>query len=261
MRIALLADIHGNSIALDAVLADVAAAGGVDGYWVLGDLVAIGHDPVGVMERLVALPAARFVRGNTDRYLLTGERPPPSAEDVRRDLSLVERYADVAANFAWTQGALAATGWLGWLSGLTLEMRFTLPDGRRFLGVHAAPGSDEEPDSRPTQSDEEMAAILAGCGADLVCVGHTHWPLDRHIGAIHLVNPGSVSTPMTSDRRASYALLDARPDGYQIELRRVEFDRQAVIEAVARLGHPGGHFITRLMRGEVRPGWLPPGGL
>src|SRR5512147_1231800 len=37
VRVALISDIHGNSIALDAVLADVDAAGGVDEFWVLGD--------------------------------------------------------------------------------------------------------------------------------------------------------------------------------------------------------------------------------
>jgi len=43
MRLALLSDVHGNTIALDAVLADIEQNGGVDGYWVLGDLVAIAR--------------------------------------------------------------------------------------------------------------------------------------------------------------------------------------------------------------------------
>ena len=75
MRIALLSDIHGNSIALDAVLTDIEQRGGVDEHWVLGDIVALGPDPVGVLERLTVLPADVFVRGNTDRYVVTGERP------------------------------------------------------------------------------------------------------------------------------------------------------------------------------------------
>jgi len=75
MRLALLSDVHGNSIALDAVLADVDARGGADEYLVLGDLVALGHDPLGVLRRLRALPNVAFTRGNTDRYVVTGERP------------------------------------------------------------------------------------------------------------------------------------------------------------------------------------------
>ncbi len=56
MKIAVLSDIHGNSVALDAVLRDISSQGGVDAYWVLGDLVALGPDPVGVLERLSKLP-------------------------------------------------------------------------------------------------------------------------------------------------------------------------------------------------------------
>ncbi len=42
MRLAILSDIHGNLVALDPILADIQAQGGVDEYWILGDLVAIG---------------------------------------------------------------------------------------------------------------------------------------------------------------------------------------------------------------------------
>ena len=52
MRIALLSDIHGNPLALDAVLSDIAAQGGVDTYWVLGDFSSLGYDPVSVLERV-----------------------------------------------------------------------------------------------------------------------------------------------------------------------------------------------------------------
>lgn len=54
MRTAILADTHGNSFALDAVLADIQQRGGVDGYWILGDLASIGVDPAGVLERWAA---------------------------------------------------------------------------------------------------------------------------------------------------------------------------------------------------------------
>ncbi|MCB0088534.1 MAG: metallophosphoesterase, partial [Caldilineaceae bacterium] len=56
IKIAILSDVHGNSTALDAVLADIATLGNIDAYWLLGDLVAMGPDPVGVMKRLKALP-------------------------------------------------------------------------------------------------------------------------------------------------------------------------------------------------------------
>jgi len=67
MRVVIFSDTHGNSIALDAVLADVERLGGVDAHWFVGDAAALGFDPVGTIQRLRDLPNLTAVRGNTDR--------------------------------------------------------------------------------------------------------------------------------------------------------------------------------------------------
>jgi predicted phosphodiesterase len=255
MRLAVLSDIHGNPIALEAVLADVAAAGGADAYWVLGDFSALGPDPATPLERVSALPGARFVRGNTDDYLVTDQRPPPSAEDVARVPGLAGRFAEVAASFAWSAGYLAGRGWLPWLADLPLEQRLTLPDGTRLLGVHAAPGTAHGDGIRPTHSDDELAELVSVAEADLVLVGHTHWALDRTVYDVRIVNLGSVSNPLAPDLRASYALIEADEAGYRLEQRRVDYDHQAVIAALAAAGHPAGDFVARYQRGEQRPPW------
>ena len=157
MRIAFLSDIHGNSIALDAVLADIETLGDVDATWVLGDLVAIGSDPIGALERLEALPNTTFVRGNTDRYTTDGSRPRPWEADVRADPSLLARFGEVQRSFAWTQGMVTAAGWFDWLSALPLDARMVLPDGTRLLGVHASPGTDDGHGVHPGQSDDERS--------------------------------------------------------------------------------------------------------
>ncbi len=123
MRLAILSDVHGNPIALDAVLGDIEARGGVDGYLVLGDLVAQGYDPAAVLRRLAALPDARCVRGNTDRYVLTGDRARPAVAEAQADSGVVPTLVAVAQGFAWTSGYLAATGWIDWLATLPLELR------------------------------------------------------------------------------------------------------------------------------------------
>jgi putative phosphoesterase len=255
MRIAIFSDIHGNPIALDAVLADIEAQGGADEFWVLGDLAAIGPDPAGVLERLARLPNARFVRGNTDRYLVTGERPPPHPQDVAADIGLLPILVEVSQAFSWSQGAVAATGWHDWLARLPLEQRLTLPDGTRLLAVHAAPGTDDGDGITPAQSDAELEAIVAGCDADLVCVGHTHWPQDRSAGGVRVVNPGSVSNPFPPDLRAAYALLEADESGYRVEQRRVDHDREAAIELAERLRYPGLGYVAGFLRGQIRPRW------
>lgn len=255
MRIALLSDIHGNSIALDAVLRDVQAQGGVDVYLVLGDIVAIGHDPDGVLERLAALPDVRFVRGNTDHYVVTGERPGPTFEEVRADPRLLSQFVEVAHDIAWTQGAVTVMGWLEWLIALPSEQRMALPDGTRLLGVHVSPGHDDGQGVHPGLSDAELQSLMAGCEADLVCVGHTHWPMDVSVGGVHVVNPGSVSNPWPPDLRASYVILEAGESGYRLEHRRADYDHQAVITALQHLRHPAARHITRHMLGQHQPPW------
>jgi predicted phosphodiesterase len=251
VRIALLSDIHGNPIALDAVLADIDAAGGVDEHWVLGDIVAMGYDPVGVLERIDALPVVSALRGNTDRYILTGERPPPSLADAAADPELVRVVSEVAGSFGWTEGRLAGSPWIDWLRALPTQFRRTLPDGTRVLAIHASPARDDGPGIDPRATDAEQAALLTGCDADVVFGGHTHRPVDRQLGAVRAVNLGSVSNPVAPDLRASYVLLDAGPGGYRVEHRRVPYDCDEVIAALETLNHPGRTWLIKHHRGEL----------
>lgn len=251
MRLAILSDIHGNRLALDAVLTDIHAQGQVDAYWLLGDFVALGYDPVGVLEQVTTLPNAYFIRGNTDRYTATGEHPALlSLEKLQAEPAMVSRVLEMGRNFAWTQGFVTGAGWLDWLANLPLEVKTTLPDGTRVLGVHAAPGTDDGQGIHPKLSDDELYKLVGTAGAQLIFVGHTHVALDRTVEGIRVVNLGSVSNPVTPDLRASYVLLDADENGYQVELRRVEYDRAAVIGELKRVRHPAGEFIAQFLRGE-----------
>ncbi len=255
MRIAILSDIHGNRLALDAVLTDVERSGGVDAYWVLGDLVALGHDPTGVMDCLVALPGARFVRGNTDRMTLAGLSEAFVRERLARQPERLGELLEESATLGWTRGALSAR-YLDWLAGLPLELRTTLEDGTRVLCVHAAPGTDDGHGIHPALSDGALAEILAPADADLVFTGHTHWPLDRTAGGVRAVNPGSVSNPDGEDVRAKYLLLATGEVGYQIQPRCAAYDNAAVIAAVEAARHPSAAYITSCMRGEQTPAWM-----
>lgn len=255
MRLAILSDVHGNPIALRAVLDDVARAGGVDGYWVLGDFAAIGPDPAAALELVEGLPNLRCLRGNTDDYLAEGTRPPPSKDDVRANPALLDSFESVTAGFAWTEGRLAGTTWPDWLARLPLEIHETLPDGTRVLAVHAAPGTAHGDGIRPTLAEPQLAALVAGCEADLLFVGHTHWPLDRTAADVRVVNLGSVSNPYPPDLRAKYTILEADARGYRLDHRRVDYDHAAVIAATESLPHPAGAFIVSMQRGERRPAW------
>lgn len=255
MRIALLADIHGNPLALDAVLDHIQTVGGVDGYWILGDLCAIGYDPVTVLERLAALPNAVFIRGNADRYVTTSERPRPTQEETLKNPSLIPKLAEVSGSFAWTQGYLEGRGWLNWLRALPLEHRLVLPDGTRVLLVHAAPGTDEGVGLNHTLSDQALRAALGNCDADLICVGHFHVPLERWLDGTHIINPGSLSNSFGSDLRPAYAILSADESGYRFAFYRVDYDRQAAIDTAKLSSNPGASFIAQCLAGHIVASW------
>jgi predicted phosphodiesterase len=259
VHLGLMSDIHGNRHALEAVVADASRLG-VDRWWVLGDLVAIGPDPVATIERIAELPRVEVISGNTERYVLTDDRPPPHPADVLADPGLLERYAEVQASFAWTCGALASHGWLDWLRRLPLDVRIELPDGTVALGVHAVPSRDDGPGITPHRGEDALHRDLADAEANIVFAGHTHQPTDRVVGRVRAVNLGSVSNPITDDLRASYAILHTDRHGHAIEHRRVAYDRDGFLASVARSGHPGADFIASFQRGEqvrhpaVRPG-------
>jgi len=247
MKIAILSDIHGNSIALDTVLEDISGSGGVDAFWVLGDLVALGPDPIGVMQRLRSMKDVHMIRGNTDRYVTTNDRPSPTLQEAKGNPDLLPPLVEVANTFAWTQGMVTASGWLSTLADLPLELNVTLPDGTRFLGVHASPGTDDGKGVSPEMDAKELEDLFSGCNAGLVCLGHTHLPSEQYWNGIHIVNPGAVSLSLTADRDSHYVLLEASKEGYTLGHRRVSYDRAAVIDQLQQLKHPGREFIIKLL--------------
>jgi predicted phosphodiesterase len=249
MRLALIADIHGNSIALDAVLED-AAMERVTDYCFLGDLVD-GHNPSGVLESITSLPNACFIAGNTESYIITGKGPPSlSLESVRQKPERLAVFQEGTASWAWSKGWLCATGWFDWLRALRVEHRLVLPSNATLLCVHASPGYADGPGIGPHTSDEELAKLTANCQADFVCVGHTHVAFVREVNGVTVINPGPVSNPLTPDLRAAYAILEADHQRVRVMHRRVEYDHKAVIEAVQQSHHPAARFIIDHQHGN-----------
>jgi len=129
MRLGIFADIHGNEVALRAVLED-ADQFAVDCWWALGDLVLFGPRPAEVLTLLRGLPGISMLRGNTDRYVLTGEQPAPhaTAADAVASLDLVERYGAMSAGIGWTRGVLDQAGLLTDLTTLPTQRGFRVCD-------------------------------------------------------------------------------------------------------------------------------------
>jgi len=205
-----------------------------------------------------------MLRGNTDRYVLTGEQPAPhaTAADAAGSAGLVERYGLMAAGIDWTRGVLCQADLLGTLAGLPPELRLRLPDGTRVLGVHASPPADDGPGIRPDIPDEQLSRLLAGCAADVVIGGHTHLAADRLVDRIRALNPGSTGIPERPGE-ASWLLLEYgdgpehhdepghdAAGGLKAGHRMVSFDADAVARDLRARLHPNAEFVAAILTGR-----------
>jgi len=252
MHIALLADIHGNLAALDAVLADIESVGPVDQFWVLGDLAAFCPEPARTLERLASLTPAHFISGNTDRYLVTGQRPPMIVRDADHWARLPRALAQRDANFRWTVERLSYE-WYQFLHDLPQHLCHSIPGFGEVLAVHASPRSDEE-GIFPDTTDAEIEEMLAGVEARLVVCGHTHLPLDRQVGRWRVINPGSLGLPFDGDQRAAYVLLEFGDEGCQASFRRAPYDVEGVIARLEAVEHPARRWVGGILRNVAPPG-------
>ncbi len=250
-QLAVLSDIHGNLLALEAVLADVEARGAPDAYWVLGDLVAFCPWPAETLARLRALPNATFLMGNTDRYVVTGRRPVFPVRSPEDWGQMPFTLAARDANFRWTVERLSYADYkflrdLPPRLEMTVGARLPRPYGR-VVAVHATP-SDDETNIYPATPDDEVRPHLAGLDARLLLYGHTHRPVDRTVDNVRLVNAGSVGLPLDGDPRPAYALLDFEGDQCNVTIRRVEYDVEAVVAELERVEHPGRAWAGQILR-------------
>src|SRR6266550_1305053 len=201
MRVAALADIHGNLPALEAVLRDVERER-PDLMVFCGD-VASGPMPAETIDLLQTIPGARFVRGNADRGLVDefdgkpSESPGPFVDWCAKQINRKQR--DFLASF---------------------ESTVQIDGVGRVLFCHAVPDNDIDVMTAET-SEERMREILAGVDADLVVCGHTHMQFDRVVDRVRVVNAGSIGMTY-GEPGACWAML-----GPGAQLRRTEYDREA----------------------------------
>jgi putative phosphoesterase len=219
MRLGVLSDIHGNRIALDAVLADMPP---VEGLVCAGDVVGYNPWPQACVDSVRDHDMA-MVLGNHDRA-------------VAGDTAFAfNGMAAAGIEYAREQLSAAALRWLG---SLPTERR--VADGRVKL-VHGHP---DDPDHY-TYPDEFSSALLAD--EELLVMGHTHHQYHERDDEGIVLNPGSVGQPRDGDPDAAYAVVDL--DDGSVSERRVSYDVEAVVDAVVDAGLPE-RIGTRLREGR-----------
>jgi predicted phosphodiesterase len=237
MRLAVFSDVHGNVEALQAVLADLEALGGADEWWCLGDLAAFGPNPAECIQAIQALPNLKVIQGNTDRYLTTGVRPSMPTPDAETWPKYAVQTLGRDQAFTWTLERLA---WpeFEYLAGLKTDLSLELAGYGWAIGFHAIPGDDEGMALNPASEAHLMRDALLDREGSLAFGGHTHLAMDRDLGDWRIINPGSVGFPFDGDPRAAYALVSLEEGRLSVDLRRVDYDREAVIAKLEAADHP-----------------------
>ncbi len=235
MRFLILADIHANWYALEAVLAD--AEGHYEQIVCCGDLVGYNTDPDRVTD-WVSKNCRLVIRGNHDKVVSGLER-----------LEWFNEVARVAAN--WTTQEMQP---------LNIEYLRSLPKGPSIVnGFEICHGSPADEDEYVTNSIE-AAPCFAALTQNILFFGHSHlqggfvqrrnktlnlsavkkkekesvFQLD--VDTLYMVNPGSVGQPRDGDPRAAYALYDTQQR--LVTLRRVEYPIAQTAADIKNAGLP-----------------------
>jgi putative phosphoesterase len=222
MKVGLISDVHGNRVALEAVLDEMPP---VDELLCAGDVVGYNPWPGECVDELREREVPT-VMGNHDAAA-ADETPFRFNSMARAGVEYaLERLSDDQ---------------IEWLADLPVE-RLACDD--RVKLVHGHP-DDPQRYSRYTYPEEFSPRLLGD--EDVLVLGHTHVQGVERYGEGIVLNPGSVGQPRDGDPRAAYAVLDL--DSMTVETRRVEYDIEAVQEAVSAAGLPT-QIGTRLERGK-----------
>ncbi len=225
MRILLLADIHANWPALQAIKEPF------DACLALGDLVDYGLEPTPCIQ-WVRQRATHAVRGNHDHGVaqfvkVQGKNGFKYLTGMTRELTQ-ERIGAEERRF---------------LAALPVSKRVTI-DGVKFLLVHATP---RDPLDEYAIADAEFwSRRLAGIDVQVICVGHTHHPYILEVGDKLVINPGSVGQPRDGDPRAAYAIIDNQ----RVELKRIEYPVEETVATVleSTLPEPAKSLLAEVFR-------------
>ncbi len=221
MRVAVLADIHGNLSALDAVLAEIETAG-VDAIVLNGD-IATGPMPAQTLDRLAGLgERAVWIHGNCERELIAAYDGQPL--DLPDEVRTVTEYC--ATQLSTEHRALIA--------GLPLSVSLDVTGLGPVRFCHATTRDDVEMVLVDSPVDRYREAF-GNTAEATVLLGHTHMPFDRLADRRRFVNPGSVGMPY-GRTGAHWALL-----GPEVTLRHTPYDTEAAARTMlaAAPGYPG----------------------
>lgn len=239
MKIALISDLHGNEVALQAVLDDI-RQGGVDRIVCLGDVATLGPRPAVVLQMLRDAGCS-CILGNHDEFLL--------------DPDLIHSYTElpvIVDAVDWCRGHLSGED-LAFVRGFAPHLPIDLDGVSTLFVFHGSPRSHME-NILSTTPPAELDQLLAGHHAPVMAGGHTHIQMLRQHRGMLLVNPGSVGMAFkehvaggspTLLPHAEYATVEALRGRIQVALHRVPLDQGALRDTVRSSDNPLGGWLLQ----------------
>jgi putative phosphoesterase len=222
MRIAILSDIHGNQIALEAVLQDLDCQPDISQIIVAGDLCLNGPRPHEVLSIIQKL-ACPVIQGNVDADV--------AGQNIQKRIKKQD-------TIGWTRDQIGENG-IAYLASLPFYHLIVNSQGTDLLVVHANPLNQEEA-IYSTTPDSRLEVLLGNLAPTIgaLAFGHYHVAYQRRWRDLLLVDVGSCGLPRDKDRRASYAILTWKDNSWQAEHRRVTYDVNATVKQLKQCGIP-----------------------
>lgn len=214
MKIAVLADIHSNLVALQTVTEHI-ELWQPDHVIVAGDIINRGPCP---------LECLRFIQDKARTsgwYVIKGNHEDYVISQAQLDAPRSGPVFQTHFNTYWTYQQLESE--VSALAAMPFEKRLVAPDGSLICLTHASLGGIRN-GIYPSTSDDELRQKIEPV-ASLFCVGHTHWPLIRRLNGTLVVNVGAVGLPFDGDTRACYAQVQWQHGYWWAEIIRLEYDR------------------------------------
>ena len=236
MKIAVISDIHGFSIALGRVLDAIHAEPAIDRIIAAGDLCQEGPDPAGALG-LLDEHHVECIQGNTDRDLGNATRGSASAR--------------------WTLAQLGADGAEA-LATLPFDVRVNPPGGTSpdddLLVVHANPRNQDQ-HLNPAFSDEQLREIVGETRAAVLAFGHIHIAYVRRLDRLTLIDVSAVGNPKDEDLRSKWGLVTWHEGerAWTAELRYVDYPVEETLRQIEASGMPNPRKVMeKLLRASYQ---------
>lgn len=233
MRVAVLADIHGNLPACEAVLEDIERAK-PDFIVAAGDLALRGAHPKETLQ-LLDDKCDALIMGNTDCYL-SGQYLGGAYRD--RDHWKTDLLH-------WTRDQIGEE-WVRRLGQLDFSARYSPRRGQDLYVCHANPKNLED-SLEPTLDESILKKYLAHVDATAVAFGHLHFPYRRRVGKILIADVASAGIPRDGDHRPAWGLFTYTPKGWRVQIRRVRYQVRKATQAISLKRMPGAPLLIHKM--------------